>query len=70
MFRKLMNAWKRFALLIGAVNTAVLLFIVYFAVVTPIGLLMRLLGKTALSRNDRTSFWERREEGENLERQF
>lgn len=65
-----MSAWKGFARVIGAINTAVLLFIVYFAVLTPIGILMRLLGKTALSRHDRSSFWVQHQEGENLERQY
>lgn len=38
--------WMKIAHVLGIVNTHVLLFIVYFLLVTPIGLIRKLLGKT------------------------
>ena len=42
--------WMRLGTLLGWINTRVILSFVYFLVVTPIGALMRALGKDPLSR--------------------
>lgn len=63
--KPLYRLWMGVAVFLGYVMTRVLLTVVYFLVVTPIGLGMRLLGKDPLDRSPRseaTSFWKIREE--------
>jgi hypothetical protein len=40
--------WDRVGHVLGIVNTSIILFLLYFLVITPIGLIMRLLGKNNL----------------------
>ncbi|MCS6854727.1 MAG: SxtJ family membrane protein [Elioraea sp.] len=57
------RAWLRFGLALSAVVTPVVLGLVFFLVVTPIGLALRLAGKRPLAlRFDpaRASYWEER----------
>ena len=51
--------WMRGAEALGWLNTRVLLGVVYFLVMTPIGVLMRLIGRDPLDRRlgDRPSYW-------------
>ncbi len=53
------RVWMRFAHALGWFNTRVLLGVIYFVVMTPIGLVMRILGRDPLDRrlNDRVSYW-------------
>ena len=52
------RGWMGFALLISKVTTPVFLAIVYFLVIAPIGLLMRVLGKNPLEHQpEQGSFW-------------
>lgn len=57
------TGWMRFAEALGWVNTRILLSLVYYGVMTPIGLLMGLLGRDPLDRqlNDRASYWKKHE---------
>lgn len=57
------RTWMRFAALLAWVNTRILLTVFYIVIVTPIGLIMRLLGKDLLNqRIDRSvqSYWVKR----------
>lgn len=57
------GAWMIAALALGWVMTRILLTIVFFLVVTPIGLLQRLFGKRAIEvdfRADAASYWQAR----------
>lgn len=56
------RAWMRLARALGYVNSRVLLTTVYYLVITPFGLIMRLLGRDPLRRRDsgRDSYWIRR----------
>lgn len=50
---------------IGWVNTRILLFLIFYIVVTPIGLVMRLFGKDLLNQRierEKLSYWIKREE--------
>jgi hypothetical protein len=40
--------WIKIGDVLGAINTAIILFLVFFLVITPIALMMRLLGKQGL----------------------
>ena len=68
----LQRAWMAMAHAISRVTTPVFMTIVYGLVITPIGLIMRLVGKNPL-RHDQSDggFWVRRERPDSdLERQF
>jgi hypothetical protein len=71
------RAWARFGALLHAIVNPVLLGIIYFLIVTPTGLLMRLFGKDPLRlRIERSaeSYWIKRDPAgpnpESLPRQF
>ena len=68
------RAWMGLAHLISKVTTPIFMGIVFYAVITPVSVLMTLLGKRPL-RNDpkATTYWHTRPEGErrsDLSRQF
>jgi hypothetical protein len=53
-------AWMKFAAAMGAVMTRFILTLAFFIVMTPIGLAMRLAGKSSLSlkpQSDRPTYW-------------
>jgi len=53
------RGWMRMALAISKVTTPIFMGIVYFIVLTPTGLIMRLLGKKPIRHDDRDgSFWQ------------
>ena len=57
------RVWMRFALVLGHFNTRVILSALFYVLLTPIGLVMRLF-RDPLDRSltdDRASFWIRRE---------
>lgn len=63
--KPLYRLWMGVAVFLGYLMTRVLLTLVFFLVVTPIGLALRLLGKDPLDRSPdvkATSFWKIREE--------
>lgn len=67
--------WMRLGLVLGWVMTRVILSILFYAVVTPIGVLGRMLGKDFLGRlaASSASYWVPREGGgrpQDYERQF
>jgi hypothetical protein len=71
------RAWSRLGLLLGAIVTPIVLALLFFLVVTPVGLLMRLTGKDPLRlRGPRQgdSYWIVREppgpSGESMSEQF
>lgn len=52
--------WFKFGMLLGAVIAPLVMMVVYFGVVTPTGLLMRLTGKDPLAlkrKTDQKSYW-------------
>ena len=60
--RPLYRRWMRLAEALGWLNTRIILILVYYLVVTPIGLVLRLLRRSPLAMNERHgSFWARPE---------
>jgi len=57
------RGWMAFAAALGYVNSRVVLFLVYYLVVTPLGVILRLTGHDPLSRRAprRESYWIPRE---------
>jgi hypothetical protein len=66
VLRPVYRVWMRFAGLLAWINTRLLLGIFFYLVMTPIGLLLRLMGKDLLERRidaGAASYWKKREEG-------
>lgn len=64
LLRPLYKAWMTLAVVMGWVMSRVILIVLYYAVVTPLGLGMRLLGKRPLSLGpdkSKQSYWNYRE---------
>jgi len=58
--------WMKIAEIISMVMTRVILILTFYLVITPVGLLLRLMGKDLLQMKfepDRESYWENVEEG-------
>lgn len=76
ILRPVHRFWMGMAEALGWFNTRLLLSLVYFLMMTPIGIVMRLLGRDPLNRrlNDRASYWVKRMEcrdpKDSMERQF
>ena len=51
------RGWMRVGEALGWINTRILLTLVFFLVVTPIGLLMRLFGRSPITTARRDSYW-------------
>lgn len=73
----LYSLWMKFAFVMGWVNTRLILFILFYLVFTPIGLVMRIFGVDALDRKidkSRNSYWKKKEKRcfnpSDYERQF
>ena len=51
--------WFKFGVFLGKIISPIIMGIIFFLVVTPIGLIMRLLGKDVLNLryNDNKSYW-------------
>ena len=51
--------WFKFGILLGKIISPIIMGIIFFLIVTPIGLIMRLLGKDVLNLryNDYKSYW-------------
>ncbi|MBC7791536.1 MAG: hypothetical protein H7Z74_16435 [Anaerolineae bacterium] len=72
--RRVETGWMRLALAMSRVTTPIFMGAIYFLLLTPIGVLRRTFGRSAIARAaDSASFWVQRPEGQrrgNLERQF
>ena len=68
--------WMTFAVILGWVMTRVILSIIFYLVMTPIGLITRFLGEDflALKKIDSSSYWNQRdlriEKSQDYEKQF
>lgn len=78
ILRPLQQAWMMGAALLGWIMTRVILGVLFFAVLTPIGLFMRVFGMSLMEDGSRepnpTSYWKHRERDvtsrERYEQQF
>ena len=64
--------WMTFAVILGWVMTRVILSIVFYLIMTPIGLISRLLGEDflALKRKDSNSHWNYRDSSKELNQDY
>lgn len=67
------RAWMGLALVLSKITTPIFMGVVYFIVLTPVGLFRRMLGKNSLVRPQGNSFWVDRPAGSrrgDIKRQF
>ncbi len=65
--------WIKFGILLGTFIAPVIMALIFFLIVTPIGLMMKLFGKDVLSlkfKNDFNSYWVRRKNVKSMKKQF
>lgn len=81
IFRKLLKPlyalWMKFALVLSWINTRIILFLMFYLIFTPLGLILKLLGKDLLDikiNKSAKSYWRKKEKNEfglsSYERQF
>ena len=66
-------AWIKFGMLLGVIIAPILMGIVYFLVVLPIGIFMRVLGKDLLKlklKKNEASYWNKKNTKINFSKQF
>ena len=70
--QKFHAGWMRFAGVLGYVNSRILLSLMFFLVITPYGLVMRLFGRDTMNRRgaDRDSYWISRRKTRQSREQF
>ena len=62
---KIWAGWKKFAHILGRVNTEIILFLFYFLIFTPFGLAAKLFGHDPLNKRKRgQSNWRETSSGE------
>lgn len=59
--------WMKLGLLLGNIISPIVMGIIFFGIVTPTGLLMRIFGKDILklNKNNTNTYWENRENSNN-----
>jgi hypothetical protein len=67
------KVWAKFGEILGKIVSPIILAVVFFGIVTPIGLLLRLFRKDVLNLklNNKSSYWLKREKDMNqMDKQF
>jgi len=67
----LYRVWTRFAAALAWFNTRVLLGLVFYLIITPVGLIMKIIGSDPMKRKidkDTESYWIKRKENKDLSR--
>ena len=72
VLKPLYFVWMTFAAILGWVMTRVILSLVFYLIITPIGLLTKLLGEDflALKRVESDSYWNYRDSAEELNQNY
>ena len=67
------NLWFKFGLFLGKIVSPIVMGIIFFLVVTPTGIIMRLIGKDLLNlkKNNSNTYWiEKKNENSSMKNQF
>ena len=67
------KAWMKFGLILGKIVSPLVMGIIFFFVVTPTGIIMRLLGKDLLNlkKNNKSTYWlKKNNQNNNMKNQF
>lgn len=62
LLRPIYIIWMKFAFISSWINTRIILFIIFYLIFTPIGIIMRLFGFDLLDRKidkDKNSYWQK-----------
>ena len=73
IFTPLNKLWMKFGLLLGNIVSPIVMGIIFFGVVTPTGLLMKLFGKDILElkKNKKNTYWKKKDNlNNNMKNQF
>ncbi len=64
--------WFKFGIFLGKVISPIVMGVIFFFVITPIGVFMRLIGKDILNikKNQNKSYWSKRTNTGSMKRQF
>lgn len=67
--------WDKVGNVLGMINTAIILFLLYFLIITPVGLIMRLLDKSSLDlkfERSAATYWKpvKKAEQSSMKQQF
>jgi len=65
LFRRIYGLWLAFSVVLGYFVSRILLTIIFFVVVTPMGLIIRVIGKDPMERkldSGAVSYWSRKEQ--------
>ena len=65
LLHTLNKIWFRFGLMLGNIVAPIVMGIIFFAIITPVGLIMRMLGKDLLNKKFKKSlrsYWNKREQ--------
>ena len=67
------KAWMKFGLILGKIVSPLVMGFIFFFVVTPTGIIMRLLGKDLLNlkKNNKSTYWlKKNNQNNNMKNQF
>lgn len=70
MLKKVLSIWISFWKTVGTINTYIILSIVFFFLITPIGVIRRVITKNPIKTGASDSYWIKQEENEEMERMF
>lgn len=70
MLKKVLSIWMSFWKTVGTINTYIILSIVFFFLITPIGVIRRGITKNPIKTGASDSYWIKQEEDEEMERMF
>ncbi|WP_183556820.1 SxtJ family membrane protein [Mucilaginibacter sp. SP1R1] len=75
LLNRLRLAWEKTGHILGTINTTVILFLVFFLIITPLGFVMRLMNKTLLITGFKpglTTYWQpvNKNSRESMKQQF
>ena len=73
LFTHLNKLWIEFGILLGKIISPIIMMLVFFIIITPTGLLLRIFGKDVmrLKKNKNSSYWiDRRDNAQSMKNQY
>ncbi len=72
LFKFLNKLWIKFGILIGKIISPIIMALVFFLVVTPVGIFVKILKKDIMSlKREKSSYWiNRKDKFQSMKRQF
>jgi large-conductance mechanosensitive channel len=71
LFTFLNKAWIQFGFIIGKIVSPIIMALIFFFVITPTGMVLRLLRKDSINEKNKLSYWKNRDyKIQNMKKQF